>query len=282
MLYKKGKIYKIVTGESDDCYVGSTFRTLYKRMYSHKSAYKQWKNGNGAFISSFQLFEKFGVDNCKIILIKEYDIIIDEDDRRNERRHLEIYETLWIYKSRSINTCAPVNFLKKQQQQLYREINKDALKQKKKEYYENNKDEIKERSKKYREINNDILKQKKKEYYENNKDEIKEHVKEYSEKNKDKIKERGKKYREVNNDVIKQKKKEYSEKNKDKIKEYGKKYREENKNRINERDLKYYYENKQKILNKMAEKVLCDVCNCYVRRNDMARHKKTNKHKNNL
>jgi hypothetical protein len=71
--YSKGKIYKIVadTDEEYKPYVGSTIESLSRRMAGHRGNYKGWKKG-GRKCTSFDLFERFGVENCKIILLEEY------------------------------------------------------------------------------------------------------------------------------------------------------------------------------------------------------------------
>ena len=43
-----------------------------KRFSSHKDFYKLYKKTNKYFTSSFNLFEKYGVENVRIILIENY------------------------------------------------------------------------------------------------------------------------------------------------------------------------------------------------------------------
>ena len=72
--YTKGKIYKIVPNEIEnesDIYIGSTTKEyLSQRMATHKVGYLHWKKSNEGFLSVFDLFEKYGIDNCKIILLE--------------------------------------------------------------------------------------------------------------------------------------------------------------------------------------------------------------------
>ena len=112
-----GKIYKIIHSQSNICYVGSTFNSLKGRFAQHKVDYKCKKNK----FSIHPYFKQFGIDNFKIILIKEYEVV--------DRRHLEVYEQLWINKLKSINKAPVVEFLLK-------ECRKQTLKK----YYENNKE----------------------------------------------------------------------------------------------------------------------------------------------
>lgn len=72
--YERGKIYKIIANGSDECYIGSTTeKTLAKRMVGHRCVYKRWKTGKKVGkTSSINLFEKYGIENCKIVLIELY------------------------------------------------------------------------------------------------------------------------------------------------------------------------------------------------------------------
>ena len=72
--YSKSMIYKIepiCDHEEDEIYIGSTTkRLLCQRMAKHRCDYKRWKEGKSNFVSSFKLFDKYGVCNCKIILLE--------------------------------------------------------------------------------------------------------------------------------------------------------------------------------------------------------------------
>lgn len=140
-----GKVYKIIHNQSNICYVGSTFDKLRNRFIKHK-------NNNNTCISKY--FNEFGVENFKIILIKEYEVV--------DRKHLEAYEQLWINKLQSINIMQTFKPLKKQfeanrQKKIDR---KEYLKN----YYENykvkNKNKIKEYQQNYRETNKEKINEK--------------------------------------------------------------------------------------------------------------------------
>lgn len=141
-----GKIYKIVVGQSNQCYVGSTFNSLIKyRFRHHKEDYRRFKNGTASKVSVYDLFDKYGIENCKMILIKEY-LVVD-------RLHLKMYEQLWINKLNTINQVNCFTMLKKHHRKIqnkkYRDNNKEKEKQRLKEYRDNNKEKIME----YREKN---------------------------------------------------------------------------------------------------------------------------------
>ncbi|HXS59226.1 MAG TPA: GIY-YIG nuclease family protein [Candidatus Sulfopaludibacter sp.] len=85
--YKNGKIYKIYCDENDDCYVGSTKeKYLCNRFNAHKQQYKLWKKGELGLCNSYLIFEKYGIDNCKCILIEKYPC-----DSKDELRMREEY-----------------------------------------------------------------------------------------------------------------------------------------------------------------------------------------------
>lgn len=141
---KIGRIYKIISGQSNECYVGSTFDQLNNRFKGHKNGYKNKDNPRASHVSSFDLFDKYGVENCKMILIKEYAVL--------DRRHLETKELLWIKKLGAINKIEPVAGLlskikaKKSESQMRREEQR-AVKEEEKEMMKS----IREENKKMRE-----------------------------------------------------------------------------------------------------------------------------------
>ena len=66
--YQNGKIYKIEDVGGNMCYIGSTTKDfLSKRMVEHRSAYKNGKTSN---FTVFNIFETYGVENCRIVLIE--------------------------------------------------------------------------------------------------------------------------------------------------------------------------------------------------------------------
>ena len=124
MNYSTGHIYKIICRVDDTfCYIGSTFNTLRNRWQEHKRNYKT-RNGNSCI---HKYFDTYGVENFKMILIKNY-LVCREKQRDN--KHLEAYETLWINKTKScINKLLPFNPLRKRRNEYYKIYN-----QQKKEY----------------------------------------------------------------------------------------------------------------------------------------------------
>jgi hypothetical protein len=92
-------IYKIASRHipSDPCYIGSTTKSLIDRFNSHIKKYKRWKINNKNFISSFILFDKYGIENCEIILMDDYNI--------NNKIELLKREQHWIDLTDNINQC---------------------------------------------------------------------------------------------------------------------------------------------------------------------------------
>jgi hypothetical protein len=69
----KGNIYMIkpiCEHDESDIYIGSTTKPLYQRFQQHIKTYHTPK---GCYYSSHELFKKYGVDKCEIILIEEVD-----------------------------------------------------------------------------------------------------------------------------------------------------------------------------------------------------------------
>ena len=171
MDYKNGKIYKITDIGYNKMYIGSTTQPLHKRFYEHKINYKNWKDGKYKKTTSFNLFDEFGIENCKIELIEECPCENREQLHKKEGEHIK--NNVCVNKLIAGRTRQETN-------KAYTDANKDKIK----EYHELNKDKIKEYRElnkdkiiKYREINKDKIKQ----YYEINKDQRKAYQKAYRE-----------------------------------------------------------------------------------------------------
>ena len=171
-----GHIYKIIcTVEPTFCYIGSTFDVLWKRMGGHRKGYNAWIGDRSkGKCSWYPYFEKYGIENFKIVLIKSYEVC---REYCKDRRHLEAYETLWInrHRGKCCNKVLPIGYLKKERAQKY--------------YYQN-KEHIDEYQKEYSRLNKATLDEYRKEYSEKNRVHISEYQKEYKQNNKAKIAER--------------------------------------------------------------------------------------------
>ena len=159
---KKGKVYKIIYIGNENVnitYIGSTFNTLRDRWRNHKSDSKK-KDHN---LSIYQYFDKYGIDNFKMILIKEYEVI--------DRKHLEMYEQLWMNKISCINIKKAFQPLFKQQRKIYDIENKEYITERKKKYNYKNKEYIAEKTRKWYANNTEKALEYKKDYYINYKKE---------------------------------------------------------------------------------------------------------------
>ena len=175
--YSNGKIYfvePICEHEDNEFYYGSTIQKLCKRMDKHRSSYKSWKDGNYHKIMCFELFEKYGLENCKIYLVELYPC--------KSKEELEAREGYYIRNYDCVNKVIP-NRTKKE----YYCDNKDKILEYFKEYYNDNKDKVLKHNRQYYNDNKDKVKDIMKEYRINNKDTIVKINKEYYNKNKDKI-----------------------------------------------------------------------------------------------
>jgi len=188
--YSKGKIYKIVadTNEEYKPYVGSTIQTLSNRMSEHRSGHKYKKY----ICSSFDLFERFGVDKCKIILIEEYPCDTYEQLLSRERHWFDNIECCnkirpFTTKEERIEHDKKYRDEHKEHYKKWTEEHKEQLAEYRKEWYEQHKEEVVEKGKIYREQHKEEISQQQKIYREVNKEEIAERRKEKYEKNKEEI-----------------------------------------------------------------------------------------------
>ena len=100
------------------------------RWQEHK---QQYKRGNKK-ISIFSYFDKYGIDNFKIVLIKEYQVV--------DRAHLRAYEQLCINRIKCVNKNNPFSIRDLYNKTYYKEYrlkNKEKISSQKKEYYLKNK-----------------------------------------------------------------------------------------------------------------------------------------------
>ena len=125
--YSLGKIYKITAKNADegDVYIGSTICKLNERFTKHK--YRQSCNVK-------LLFDKYGLDNCYIELIKEFPC--------ETKEQLINEECYFIRTMKSINKRIENSTIEErvQSKKEYRQKNKEKTK----EYLEKNKEKIKE------------------------------------------------------------------------------------------------------------------------------------------
>ena len=88
--YENGKIYKITDIGYNKTYVGSTCESLSKRIERHRAKYNNYKTGKtNSKISVFDIFDEFGIENCKIELIENYPCNCKEELLRREGHYIK-------------------------------------------------------------------------------------------------------------------------------------------------------------------------------------------------
>jgi len=139
----KGRIYKIINSIDNEIYVGSTFNQLRHRWQNHKQDYKKWINRKCDKCSIYEKFKLLGIENFKIMLIKEYLVY---REHKKDKKHLHSKEQLWINKLKCINiNCAFNPIPEKEYQKRYYENNKDTIKEYKKQWREDNKEKLRQK-----------------------------------------------------------------------------------------------------------------------------------------
>lgn len=160
--YANGKIYKIepiCDHEESEVYYGSTTQSLSKRIGKHRESYKLWKKGKFHKITVYDLFDTYGVENCKIYLVEEFPC---ENKMQLEKREGEVIQA---------NSCTNRIVVGRTIKE-YIEDNKEKIAEKKKVYQQDNKEKIAEKKRKYYEDNKEILAQKKKQNYRENREKV--------------------------------------------------------------------------------------------------------------
>jgi hypothetical protein len=140
-MYANGKIYRIVGNvENSKCYIGSTVRALSNRMAGHRGAHKRFQNGLGTKLMSFDLFDEYGVENCRIVLIENFPCNSKEELLKRERYWIE--NIVCVNKYIPTRTIEEWNEENKDYQNQYRETHKEKINKRNKEYRETNIDKI--------------------------------------------------------------------------------------------------------------------------------------------
>jgi len=176
--YQNGKIYTIVCNTNKELvYVGSTIQMLEKRFNQHKYSVNMRTDDSPILYNC--IIENGGIINFTMSLYKTFPC--------NSRRELEKEEDEVIKQIGTLNQYKAY---------MTKEEKKNYQKDYSKIYREKNKDTLKENNSNYRIVNSDIIKEKQKIKYQKNKDKIIEKSANYYENNKEiisqKIKEKRK------------------------------------------------------------------------------------------
>lgn len=104
--YQRGKIYKLVSFETDKCYVGSTCESyLSNRLAGHRRGFRNYQNAKGHYITSFEILKYV---DCDIILVESFAC--------NTKEELLARERHWIESLNCVNKVIPTRSKKEYQQ----------------------------------------------------------------------------------------------------------------------------------------------------------------------
>ena len=135
--YANGKIYMIEPTceyEEGEVYYGSCATELYKRFYTHNN-----KSNN---CKSKILFDKYGKDNIKIVLVKLFPCSSKEELEAEEGKYHRQFKC--VNKNRAMRTEEELNEYQKNYRKQYyaKQENKEQISVKKKQYYQEHKQEL--------------------------------------------------------------------------------------------------------------------------------------------
>ena len=131
--YSKGKIYKIVSPNTEEVYIGSTTQKLSNRMTSHRKDYR-----NGKYMTSSEII-KHG--DAKIVLVENYPCETKEQLEKREQECMDECNSVNI--QRPANKFNPDTYYKE-----YYIKNRDKKRRKVKEWALKNPEKIKARNRK--------------------------------------------------------------------------------------------------------------------------------------
>tara|TARA_R110002126_G_scaffold190896_1_gene339042 strand:+ start:444 stop:890 length:447 start_codon:yes stop_codon:yes gene_type:complete len=131
-----GIVYMLAYG--DMTYIGSTIRSMNKRMNAHEYQYKRWLDRKSPYCSSFNIIKN---ENYELIIIEQIKNETVEDCREREQWWIDFYG-----KENLVNKCNANGWNYENIKEYYNN-NKNQIKKQTKEYYENNKDKISQQKK---------------------------------------------------------------------------------------------------------------------------------------
>jgi hypothetical protein len=179
-------------------------------MDAHRYDYNRWKEGKStSTFTSFQLFDKYGIENCNIVLLESFS--------SDSKESLFAKEAFYIRSMKCVNKYIPLRT-----QEQYRKDNKEHSIQ----YRQDNKEHYKQ----YVQDNKEHINQYQEQYRKDNK----EHLIQYRQDNKEHFKQ----YVQDNKEHINQYQRQYSQDNKERINQYTEQYRKDNREKIKEKSNK--------------------------------------------
>ena len=143
--YNNGKVYKIWSLSGDKIYIGSTTKEyLSQRMDTHRNNYKNWKNGIYHNITVYNIFDEYGLENCKIELL--------EAKECKDKHELLKLEGEYIRKLECVNKQIAGRTRKE-----YYDENREKLLEQKKQYHINNREKRNNYMREYRKLKKGLV-----------------------------------------------------------------------------------------------------------------------------
>ena len=101
--YNNGKIYKIISNQTDNIYIGSTTKELKQRYNQHRAYYKKYVAGKNVQIKSVEIL-KLGEPGCEIILIENYPCSSKQALLEREQFYLDKFQAICVNKNKAFRT----------------------------------------------------------------------------------------------------------------------------------------------------------------------------------
>jgi LysM repeat protein len=192
MNHENGKIYKVWSLLGTEIYIGSTAQKLLSsRMNNHRDDYKRWKEGKYNKVTVFDIFDKYGIENCKIELIEKFPCKDKPELEAREGHHQRLHRDIIVNKCIAGRTRAE-----------YQVDNKDRLNEASRQYYIDNKDQMNASNRQYRVDNVEQIKTSKHQYQVDNKDRLNAVSRQYYSDNKDRLNAVSRQYKVDNAEAI--------------------------------------------------------------------------------
>lgn len=130
--YANGKIYKIVSNQTTQCYIGSTCQTLAQRMTVHRNHYRMYLKNKYHFTTAFNILKH---PDAVIVWLENYPCGSKDELFARERHHIETTEAC-------VNKCIPGRTLAE-----YRENNRGVIRERGRQFYAVNRETIRKKGK---------------------------------------------------------------------------------------------------------------------------------------
>jgi hypothetical protein len=155
--YKNGKIYRIVCNVTGLTYVGSTTRTLAQRLCNHRTDYKRYQAKSDR--KKCSSIDVLAGGDYNIVLLEKVVCECKDQLRQRERYYIETIEC--------VNKNIPGRTIVE-----YREANKEAMVEYKREYHRANKEARSEYHREYHQANRDAQNEHSRKYNEEHREEL--------------------------------------------------------------------------------------------------------------